>query len=258
MTQDAQGFSLPELITAMLVTSLLVGVIMVFGFNYWRFAALQSADQDTLISRLNAGDFLRQNIGESSGLIIQNGLPDDHVSVADPAQPSGKYWLPIHAVPRTTSIGSSGTMTPLLYYRKFSVDKFKNVILNGSVPYEDEYVLYLNGTTKQLLAHAIANSSAPSNKLVSTCPPASASSSCPADTVVADNVFSIGMRYFSRTGTLLDYTSSTDTNTGVYNGPDFPLVEVIEFTVNLQAKPLLEKTNATQNNTIIRIALRDS
>lgn len=258
MTRDERGFTLPELITVMAISLLFSGLIISFGFNYWRSAALDQADQDTLISRLNAGDYLRENIGESSGLIIQNGLPDNHVLNADPAHASGLYWLPLHAVPSNIPIGSSGTITPLLYFRKFSVNTSKNLILNGPVPYEDEYVLYLNGTTKQLLARSIANSSATGNRLRSSCPPADATSSCPADKVIASDIASIDTRYFSRTGTLLNYTSSTDPSTGAYNGPDFPLVEVVELTLNLQKKPILQHTNATQNSTIIRIALRNS
>ncbi len=252
------GFTIPELVTVLIISSILSALIISFGFNYWRFSALEQADQDTLISRLNAGDFLRQNIGESSGLIIQNGWPDAHVLKSDPNQASGQYWLPIHAIPGNISVGSSSTITPLIYYRKFSVNTSKQLIMNGTVPYEDEFVLYMNGTTKQLMAHTIVNPNASGNHLKSSCPPASATPSCPADTVVANNISSIFMRYFSRTGTLLDYSSSTDPNTGNYNGPDFPLVEVVEFTLYLKATPLLEHANATQNTTIIRIALRNS
>ncbi|HSX45002.1 MAG TPA: type II secretion system protein [Candidatus Saccharimonadales bacterium] len=252
------GFTIPELIVVLAVSLALSNLIIFFGFNFWRTAALQQADQDTLISRLNAGDLLRENLGESSGLIIQNGLPDSNTLNADPNQAGGQYWVPIHAIPSHVLVGNSGTTTPLLYFRKYSVNTSKNIILNGTVPYEDEFVLYLNGTSKQLLMRSIANTNAPNNRLLSSCPLAIASSSCPADKVVADNVASIDSRYFSRNGTLLDYSSSTDPNTGNYNGPDFPVVEVIELTINLQVKAALEHTNSTQNSTVIRIALRNS
>ncbi len=258
MKSDEHGFTLPELVTVMAVSLLFASLVIVFGFNFWRSSALQQADQDTLISRLNAGDYLRQNLGESSGLITQNGLPDNHVLAADPNQPSGLYWVPIHAIPTTTPIGNTGVITPILYFRKLSISTSNTVIMNGTVPYEDEYVLYLNGTTKSLFAHAIANTNATSNRLVSSCPPAQATSSCPADREVATSVASIAPRYFSRTGTPLDYTSSTDPLTGAYNGPDFPIVEVLEMTITLKASPILESANATQNTTVIRIALRNS
>jgi prepilin-type N-terminal cleavage/methylation domain-containing protein len=258
MKRKESGFTIPELVVVLAVSLLLSNLIIFFGFNFWRTGALQQADQDTLISRLNAGDYLRENLGESSGLISQNGLPDSHTLNPDPAQPGGLYWVPIHAIASHIPIGNSGTTTPFLYFRKFSTNTSKNVVMNGTVPYEDEFVLYLNGTTKQLMSRAIANPSATANRLKSSCPPAIATTDCPADRVIANDVASIDTRYFSRNGTLLDYSSSTDPSTGQYNGPDFPLVEVVELTINLQKKAVFEHTNSTQNGTVVRISLRNS
>ncbi len=257
MKNSEAGFTIPELITVMVVSTLFAGLIMFFGFDYWQTAEIQQSDQDTLISRLNAGDFIRENIGESSGLIIQNSLADSHTLVPDPAINSGLYWIPLHAIPSHLTIGSSGSITPLIYYKKMSINTSKAVIMNGTVPYDDEFVLYLNGSNKQLLDRSIANPNAPNNRLKTSCPPANASPSCPADKVIATDVASVDTRYFSRTGTPLDYSSSTDPNTGNLNGPDFPVVEVLELTLNLQFKPLFQKTNVTQNSTVIRIALRN-
>src|SRR5437868_3122684 len=109
MKSNQEGFTISELMIVLVITLLFSGLIVMFGYNFWSSSALQQADQDTLISRLNAGDFLRENIGESSGLITQNGLPDSHVLIADPAQSSGQYWLPLHAIPSNVPVGSSGT-----------------------------------------------------------------------------------------------------------------------------------------------------
>src|SRR5262245_4947118 len=101
MKLNQQGFTIPELVVTLAITAIMSALIIAVGVNYWGYAVLQQVDQDTLVSRLNAGDYLRENIGESSGLITQNGLPDSHVLKADPAQASGQYWLPIHAIPQT-------------------------------------------------------------------------------------------------------------------------------------------------------------
>jgi hypothetical protein len=66
------------------------------------------------------------------------------------------------------------------------------------------------------------------------------------------------MRYFSRTGNLIDFTSVTDAVTGEYIGPDFTVVDVAEYTLNITKKPFLQKTNATVNKTTVRIALRNT
>ncbi len=256
--RNQAGFTIPELLSVMIVSSIFTGLLLFFGINYWRYGYLLEADLDTFISRLNAGDYLRDSIGESSGLIIQNSLADVNTLQPDPAIASGQYWLPVHAIPGNKPVGASGVITPLMYFRRLSVNTTGSVILNGSLPYEDEYMLYLNGATKQLLARTIANPNAPNNRIKSSCPPATATTLCPPDKVVVSNVNSIDMRYFSRTGNTLDYSSVTDPNTGTYNGPDFSVVEVVEVTINIQKKPIFQKTNATQNSTIIRIALRNS
>lgn len=260
MKLDQKGFTIPELTTMMVVGLMFSILIIFFGFNFWRTAALQEADQDTLITRLNAGDFIRDNIGESSGLIVQNGLTDDHVLNADPNQPNGLYWLPIHAISDTNiPMGNEGTYTPLLYFKKFSFNSSKNIIMNSSVPYEDEFVMYLDGSTKKIMSRSIANPNALDNRLLSSCPPAIANSNCPADKVVAEDVASVDVRYFSRNGTILDFTSSTDESPPYdFNGPDFPLVEVVELKINLRKKAIFESSDSTFNNTIIRISLRNS
>lgn len=252
------GYTLPELLTTMLITSMFVSIIMFFTFSYWRYGFLLEADLDTFITRLNAGDYLREALSNSSGLIIQNSISDGNTHNPDPAITSNLYWTPLHAVPGNTPIGAAGTTTPLLYFKRPSVSTANTVIMNGTQPYEDEYVLYLNGTTKQLLVRSLANPNASGNRLLTSCPPASATTACPADKVIAMDISSMDMRYFSRTGNLMNHQSITDPSTGEYIGPDYPAVEVVEFTINITKKPVLQKTNATSNSTIIRIALRNT
>jgi len=108
-----------------------------------------------------------------------------------------------------------------------------------------------------LMLRTIANSSATGNKLRTSCPPAQATSGCPADSTVATDVSSVTTRYFSRSGNLLNWTSITDPLTGAYIGPDFPSVEVLELTLNLQRKSVLHSGTATSNQTIIRVAFRN-
>ena len=255
---DDSGFTIVELISVMAASALFAGLILAFALNYWRYAALMEADLDTLVTRLNAGDYLRESIGTSSGMIIQNGLPDTNTLKADTTIVSGLYWEKIHAQPKNIPIGAPGVISPVVYYRRLSANSSKTIIMNGTQPYEDEYILYLNGTTKQLMSRAIANPSATGNALKTSCPPSLATTLCPADKVIAKDVASIDTRYFSRTGNPIDWTSLYDTGLGTYAGPDFPIVEVFELKLNLTKKPIFQTTNATVNSTIIRIALRNT
>jgi type II secretory pathway pseudopilin PulG len=256
--EDSAGFTIPELLVVIILTAFFSTLIMTFAFNYWRDGFLLQSDEDTLTTRLNAGDILREEIGTSSGLIIQNSIPDDHTLVPDPQIASNQFWIPIHAIPGNKPVGSTGTITPLMYFRRFSTDASKNFIMNGAQPYEDEYILYLDGSDKSVKQRVLANPDAAGNRTLTSCPASAASPTCPADKTIAADLASIDTRYFSRTGNLIDYTSIFDTDTNSYAGPDFTVVEVVELTINLSAKPTFQKTNATSNSTIIRIALRNS
>ncbi|HSX32421.1 MAG TPA: prepilin-type N-terminal cleavage/methylation domain-containing protein [Candidatus Saccharimonadales bacterium] len=254
----SSGFTLPELISVMVISLLFSGLITMFAFEYWRASASLTTNMETFVGRLNAGDRLREALNASSGLIIQNSIPDFHTGDPDTTVPGGQYWKPLHAVPGTTSIGASGTFKPLLYFKSPSRNTSKNIVLNGAQPYEDEFVLYIDGSTKELRMRMLANSSAPSNRIKTTCPPASATSSCPADRLIATNVASVKTRYFSRSANLIDYTSIVDSLTGAYIGPDYPAVEVVELTLNVFKKSQLKGGADTINQTVVRIALRNS
>lgn len=257
MKPNSKGFTIPELIVVMLLSAFFSSLVLYFTFNYWGYAFSLQADQETLTDRLNAGDIIRESIGTSSGLIIQNGLADNYPLAPDPNN-SQYYWLPIHAIPGTKNIPSSGLITPLTYYRRYSVNSSGAYIMNGTNPYEDEYVLYLDGSSKSLKLRTLANSNAMGDKLKTSCPTINSTVSCPADKTIVSNLASVGVRYFSRTGNLIDYTSIVDPNTQAYIGPDFPVVEVVEYTLNISEKTTFQKTAGTSSSTIIRIALRNT
>jgi hypothetical protein len=131
--------------------------------------------------------------------------------------------------------------------------------MNGTQPYQNEYVLYLNGTAKQLLLRTLANPNAPGNAATTSCPSAAATSICPADRIIAEDVASIDMRYFSRAGNTIDHNSIIDTSVSpnVFIGPDFTSVEVVEFNLHNFRKSSLGGGTDTSNQTVIRVALRN-
>jgi hypothetical protein len=256
-TLNQSGFTIPELISVMVVTLMFTSLIMYFALQSWGATETLKSDLQVFTGRLTAGDRLRDSLNSASGLIIQNGLPDTHTLNPDPGNGTGNYWTPLHAVPGSTAVGNSGTTTPLIYYTQPAINSSKDLIMNGVNPYLNEFVLYLNGTTKQLMLRTLANPSASGNSAKTSCPKALASSSCPADLIIAENVSSISMRYFSRSGNTLDYTSIVDPLTGSYIGPDFPAVEVVEFNMQSFKKSVLHGGQDTTNQTIVRVALRN-
>lgn len=231
-------------------------LILSFTINYWRFGYLLEGDLDTFVTRINVEDFLRENIGTSSGFINQNSIVDTHTQ--NPATIGSYYWVVKHAIPGNIPVGSTATTTPLLYYKRYSLTPTGSFIMNGLQPYEDEYLLYLDGSTKQLLLRTLANPSASGNRVLTSCPKSIATSSCPEDKVLAGDLSSIDIRFFSKSGNQIDWTSLYDSTTSTYVGPDYTAVEVLELTLNISKKVVFQKTNSTQSSTIVRIALRNT
>jgi len=255
-TVDQRGFSIPELIVVMTITAFLSVLILGFALDFWGTTASLDNSSETFVTRQNSGDALRDALNVGSTLISQNSLPDSHTNVPDPSDATGTHWLLIHAIPGTTAMPTTG-YKPLFYYTAPSTDSNKNFIMNGTQPYYDEFVLYLNASTKQLLQRTLANPYASGNRLTTTCPPDQASASCQADKTMGSDIASIDTRYFSRSGNTIDYTSITDPATGDYIGPDFQAVEVVELTLHLSRKATIHGTADTSNETIIRVALRN-
>ena len=253
---DSSGFTLVELVVVMAITVMLSGLVLSFFLDLWASTATLQNDSETFVGRENAGDALRESFNASVGLINQNGIPDSHTNNPDPANATNNYWVPLHAIPGTTAMPNTGT-TPVLYFEAPSIDSSKNFIMNGSLSYKDDFVLYLDASTKDLMMRSLANPSATGDHVKTSCPPAQASVGCPADKVIVSDVSSISKRYFSRSGNLLDWTSIVDPLTGNYIGPDFPSVEVVEITLGLHRKATLHAGAATDNQTIIRVTFRN-
>lgn len=263
MKTSQRGFTIPELIIMMAVTSILTLLVISFMMYYWAGAARLQNDSATLVSRLNAGDALRDALNVSSGLITQNSIQDPYASVVDPSAGSG-YWLQQHATPKTITMPSGSSVSPVFYFQAPSVTTARTFIMNGTQSYKDEFILFLDGSTKTLKLRNLINTSAAGDRLKRTCPPASATPTCPTDRILSENVASVTTRYFSRSGNTVDYTSIVQKDSSgnpvvptVYIGPDFPSVEVVELTIRLYQKASVGGATNTANQVIVRVALRN-
>lgn len=265
MTDKQNGMSIVELIIVIAITGILTGTIFTFAINYMRIASRQQADMTSMVDRLNASDYLREHLGQSSGLSNQNSIIDANVGAQDPGKPAG-YWQELHAVPGLKS--NAASITPLLYFKKMSINTSNEVVYNGELPYEDEYIIYMDYTTRELRVRILANPNALNNKAISSCPPASATSSCPADRILSTGLTGVSTKYYDRSGNESNYESVVqkdefgntvyDTNGNpIYEGPDFPIVEVIELQLKLATSFTPSPTDVTNSSTTIRVALRN-
>jgi len=263
MKNREHGLTVVELLIVMVVTGLLTGLIFTFTFSYWRQGVVTQTELNAIVERLNASDYLRENISSSTGLVIQNSIPDDNTLAVDPADPTGKYWKIVHAY-RGLIENNSG-VKPVIYFKRYSTDSAQNILFDDLLPYEDDYIVYMDAPTKQLRVRVLANPSAPGNVTRTSCPPESATPTCPSDRILATDVTGVDMRYFTKAGLDITYSETEVTDTSVVPavtyteyGPDYPVVEVVELTLKLSKVPAHEADDALKSSTIIRVALRNS
>lgn len=271
MKTRQDGFTLVEMLIVVIMTTVLSMIIFAMGYQYLKQAASLNARSNFYVDRLNVADYLRQNIGLSTGLINQNSLDDSDPLVPDPADGTGTRWLPIHSIPG--SFGTTTDITPIAYYSQDALASDGTAIMNGTAAYQNEFIMYHHGPSSELRIRSLANPLATGNVTQTTC--TTAVSGCAKDKVLLTGVQTVEMRYFSRSGEDIDFRSSCDPDvyycagntpagceqTSPYtgcNGLDFSQVEVIQFKLKVRKVIESDANHSIYNSTIIRIALRNA
>lgn len=251
-----QGFTVPELIVVMVLTLLFSTMVLSFAFDFWGTATDLQNSSETLVTRQNLGDRLRGRLNVASTLLNQNSIVDPNANVSDPGDSTGTHWLILHAIPETVPMPAAGSFTPILYYAAPTLDASKNFIMRGVEPHQDEFVMYLDGSTKKLMVRTLANDVS-GNALTTSCPVSIATNVCPADSTLGEDVVSVSKKYFSKSGNAINWNDVKDPDTGESIGPDYPDVEVVELTVTLFKRAVIRGQPDNTSSTTVRVALRN-
>lgn len=289
MTMTQRGFTIIELLVVIIITSALSIITVTMGIDYMKQAANLTAKSNFFIERLNTSDYLRQNIGMSTGLVNQNTIADVNTLVPDPSDATNQHWKMLHAIPGR--FGEASSTTPILYYTQNAYRTDNTPLLNGDLPYQNEFIIYHHGPSGELRVRSLAAPGAGvDNRTKTTCTTETAG--CTRDRVLITGVEYVEIRYFSRSGAKLDLRGScspslygcgtttycdplfpTTGNDSICNGPptceqaapytgcnglDLGQVEVVQFKVRVKKTVESDKNHPIYNSTIIRIALRNA
>lgn len=176
-TNDA-GFTLVELIITMVVVGIIALTLPNFIANWLNASSLGQARSDLLSNAETALDTVNKDIRLSGAADQNNRWADPNA----PSAPSDEYsW-------------QSNSTTLVL--AKAAVDSSGNIIFSDTSKYisqKDNEIYYISGST---LYRRTLSSGDSSDAAVTTCPPASATPSCPADKVIANDVSSFSIQYY--------------------------------------------------------------
>lgn len=173
---SSAGFSLIELLVVMVIISVLSITLALFVTTWAQSASLAQRRANLLTNAESALD----NVNTDTQL---SGSADEANRWSDPNGPGGNPF----------GWQSNGQT---LVLAKIATNTSNDVIFSDPVKYvtqKDNAVYYLSGTT--LYRRTLASNSA-GDSATTTCPPASQTPSCPADTTVATGVSSWSLTYY--------------------------------------------------------------
>ena len=167
---NQKGFTLVEInLSITILAIIMVSVLTVFT-NYFALLTRNSVDISMSVDAQGLLRTVTEELRYGAGVRQTNTISDANAPVGG-WNTNNTSFVIITAVP---AIDSS---------EQYIIDPFTNE------PYLNELVYYKNGKT--MYKRTLANPTAVGNKLKTSCPPASATSSCPADIKLAENVQSM-------------------------------------------------------------------
>jgi prepilin-type N-terminal cleavage/methylation domain-containing protein len=193
-----RGFTMLELLLAISVSSVLIIAIGEFAT-----ASIVGSNQDynktlVLTNAKEAVGIVARQIRAAKSVQSANSLPDLHA----PGAPGNLYsW--------SGTAGSGATLILAVPSRNASGDVIYIDGLHASV-YTDDVIFYLDSSTHKLFRRRIANTSAPGNVALTTCPPAAKSPTCPADADVVDDVANLTTAYLDSNNNSISVPSGTE------------------------------------------------
>jgi Tfp pilus assembly protein PilE len=176
---SSAGFTLVEVITATVITGVLILVVMTFTTDAFVNISIDSARSDLLRESELALDVITRDVRLSGSADAQNRWQDDHA----PGAPNNLLsWQ-----------SDSGT----LILATAALDQSRNVLFDDAlhyVSYKDNNIYFVqNGILyKRVLAAEISG-----NRSTTTCPEAAATTSCPSDRILAHDVSNFDVRYIN-------------------------------------------------------------
>ncbi len=197
------GFTLIELLVTMLVMAIMFVAMANFITDWMQTSGIAQA-KATLISDAEYA------LDEANNDILLSGSVDSPNRWPDPNGPGGNQY------------GWISNSTTLVLAR-VAVDSSGNAIYTDSNDYitqKDDVIYYLSGTT---LYRRILASDSTNDIAVTTCPPSLATSTCPADNVVATNVTAWSITYYDANNQVVSPTNARSIQLSItisttYNG----------------------------------------
>ena len=195
--RNQDGFTLFELLITMAVSAIL---LLVGGTFVGQGTLAVNADFNKTLVQTDtetAVNTVARVVKSARSVEAANSQPDAH----SPGGSANLYgWSGV--------AGSNGTLILAIPARDSSGNLLYIDGLHTNL-YTNDVVYYFDSATKKLYKRTIANAVA-GNAAVTTCPPALATSSCPADSVVVQDIANLATSYFDALNVAVSIPTGTE------------------------------------------------
>jgi prepilin-type N-terminal cleavage/methylation domain-containing protein len=198
---NQRGYTLIEMLVAISISTLLILLVGYFATN-----SIVSTNQDynktlVLTNAKEAVGIVARQVRLARSVLSSNGVPDDNA----PGAPGNKFsWS-----------GAASASNATLVLAVPSLDSSGNIMFvdpTHTSVYTDNVIFYLDSSSKRLYRRWLVNdvAAAAGSKQKTTCPPALATSICPADADVVDDVANLGTIYLDGGGNPITNPANTE------------------------------------------------
>jgi len=174
MTSFSRGFTITEMLMAVGVAAVMVGVLFTVTFDY--YVASVKAEVTTQMA-LESQALLTQL---TEDIRLADAIADGN-AISDPNNPGG--W--------TTNDPSN-----IIIVQSPAVDANRNILYDSSTgyPYSNEFIYFLD--TNSMYKRVLKNTAAAGNVSVTTCPESMVTPSCPEDRLFSDKVTNLTFTFY--------------------------------------------------------------
>lgn len=176
IARSQSGFTLVELVITMVLMSIVSLMLANFVITWLAASTLAQARTDLLTNAENALDTITEDIRLSGSADVNNRWPDSN-------GPGGNQF----------GWASNSTTLVLARVAEDSSDTIIFSDISRYITQKYDQIYYVSGGT---LYRRTIKSSDVNDSAVTTCPPANATASCPADKTVATNVTNFSITYY--------------------------------------------------------------
>jgi len=214
---NARGFTIIEMLMVLAVAGGMIAILFTVTFNY--YVSTVKAETATQMA-LESQSLLTQL---TEDIRLADAITGTNL-IDDPTNPGG--WM-------------TNDPSNIIIVQSPATDVNRDIIYDDTTgyPFSNEFIYFLNGNS--MFKRVLANSGASGNTAITTCPAASATSTCPKDKLFSDKITNLTFTFF-------DINDAQTANAASARS--------ILFVVNME-KQVYDETITLNNST--RITLRN-